>query len=127
MLKAALRREVKDTNKSIDEVQSGIRHLEEGVRKHTETLERRKEIEKSIEGIRSQLTVITDARQQLASRREQREKNFDELLKAVREQRSAYDNVIEVYIGYLRRKTEAGDRPRLIHTVRGVGYVIRKE
>ncbi len=30
-----------------------------------------------------------------------------------------------VYIGYLRRKTEADDRPRLIHTVRGVGYTLR--
>lgn len=31
-----------------------------------------------------------------------------------------------VYIGYLRRKTEAGGRPRLIHTVRGVGYTLRE-
>lgn len=37
------------------------------------------------------------------------------------------DNVLEVYVGYLRRKTEAGGRPRLIQTVRGVGYVMRKE
>ncbi|HVM39359.1 MAG TPA: response regulator transcription factor [Acidimicrobiia bacterium] len=35
-------------------------------------------------------------------------------------------NSLEVYVGYLRRKTEAGDRPRLIHTVRGVGYVARE-
>jgi two-component system, OmpR family, response regulator MprA len=34
-------------------------------------------------------------------------------------------NALEVYIGYLRRKTEAEDEPRLIHTVRGVGYVLR--
>ncbi len=34
---------------------------------------------------------------------------------------------LDVYIGYLRRKTEAGDEPRLIHTVRGVGYVARLE
>jgi two-component system, OmpR family, response regulator MprA len=34
---------------------------------------------------------------------------------------------LAVYIGYLRRKTEAGDRSRLIHTVRGVGYVARAE
>jgi len=34
-------------------------------------------------------------------------------------------NTLDVYIGYLRRKTEVGDRPRLIHTVRGVGYVLR--
>jgi two-component system response regulator MprA len=36
-------------------------------------------------------------------------------------------NSLEVYIGYLRRKTEAGGEPRLIHTVRGVGYVLRDE
>ncbi len=36
-------------------------------------------------------------------------------------------NSLDVYIGYLRRKTEAGDRPRVIHTVRGVGYVVREE
>ena len=34
-------------------------------------------------------------------------------------------NSLEVYIGYLRRKTEAGGEPRLVHTVRGVGYVLR--
>ncbi len=34
-------------------------------------------------------------------------------------------NSIDVYIGYLRRKTEAEGEPRLIHTVRGVGYVVR--
>jgi len=36
-------------------------------------------------------------------------------------------NSLEVYVGYLRRKTEAGGEPRLIHTVRGVGYVLRAE
>jgi two-component system response regulator MprA len=35
-------------------------------------------------------------------------------------------NSLEVYIGYLRRKTEAGGEPRLVHTVRGVGYVLRQ-
>ncbi|BBZ08860.1 response regulator MprA [Mycolicibacterium doricum] len=35
-------------------------------------------------------------------------------------------NALEVYIGYLRRKTEASGEPRLIHTVRGVGYVLRE-
>jgi two-component system, OmpR family, response regulator MprA len=34
-------------------------------------------------------------------------------------------NSLDVYIGYLRRKTETGEQPRLIHTVRGVGYVAR--
>jgi two-component system response regulator MprA len=34
-------------------------------------------------------------------------------------------NALEVYIGYLRRKTEAEGETRLIHTVRGVGYVVR--
>ncbi len=33
---------------------------------------------------------------------------------------------LDVYIGYLRRKTEDGDRSRLIHTVRGVGYTLRE-
>ena len=33
---------------------------------------------------------------------------------------------LDVYIGYLRRKTEAAGEPRLVHTVRGVGYLIRK-
>jgi two-component system response regulator MprA len=37
------------------------------------------------------------------------------------------DNVLEVYVGYLRKKTEAADEPRLIQTVRGVGYVLREE
>jgi two-component system response regulator MprA len=37
------------------------------------------------------------------------------------------DNVLEVYIGYLRKKTEAENEPRLIQTVRGVGYVLREE
>ncbi len=34
-------------------------------------------------------------------------------------------NSLEVYVGYLRRKTEADDEARLIHTVRGIGYVLR--
>ena len=37
------------------------------------------------------------------------------------------DNVLEVYIGYLRKKTEATGEPRLIQTIRGVGYVLREE
>ena len=44
----------------------------------------------------------------------------------------AYDfgfgsNSLDVYIGYLRRKTEAGGKPRLIQTVRGVGYALREQ
>jgi two-component system, OmpR family, response regulator MprA len=39
----------------------------------------------------------------------------------------ATSNSLEVYVGYLRRKTEAGGEPRLIHTVRGVGYVMRED
>jgi two-component system response regulator MprA len=37
------------------------------------------------------------------------------------------DNVLEVYVGYLRKKMEADDEPRLIHTIRGVGYVLREQ
>ena len=35
-------------------------------------------------------------------------------------------NSLAVYVGYLRRKTESGGEPRLIHTARGVGYVLRE-
>lgn len=35
-------------------------------------------------------------------------------------------NVLEVYVGYLRQKLEAGGEPRVIHTVRGVGYVLKE-
>ncbi|HUH98897.1 MAG TPA: response regulator transcription factor [Anaerolineales bacterium] len=37
------------------------------------------------------------------------------------------DNVLEVYVGYLRKKMESGGHPRLIQTVRGIGYVLRVE
>jgi two-component system response regulator MprA len=37
----------------------------------------------------------------------------------------ATSNALGVYIGYLRRKTEAAGEPRLLHTVRGIGYVLR--
>ncbi|MFN8534113.1 MAG: response regulator transcription factor [Dehalococcoidia bacterium] len=37
-----------------------------------------------------------------------------------------YGNVLDVYVGYLREKTEAGGEARLIQTVRGVGYVLRQ-
>lgn len=36
-------------------------------------------------------------------------------------------NIIEVYVRYLRQKTEQGNMSRLIHTVRGVGYVMRED
>lgn len=36
-------------------------------------------------------------------------------------------NIIEVYVRYLRQKTESENEPRLIHTVRGVGYVLRED
>jgi two-component system response regulator MprA len=39
----------------------------------------------------------------------------------------ATSNVLGVYMGYLRRKTEATGEPRLLHTVRGVGYILREE
>jgi two-component system response regulator MprA len=34
-------------------------------------------------------------------------------------------NSLEVYVGYLRRKLESAGEPRLVHTVRGIGYVLR--
>ena len=36
-------------------------------------------------------------------------------------------NVIDVYVNYLRKKIDAGREPKLIHTVRGVGYVLKAE
>ena len=36
-------------------------------------------------------------------------------------------NALGVYMGYLRRKTEAGGEPRLLHTVRGIGYILRDD
>jgi DNA-binding response OmpR family regulator len=35
-------------------------------------------------------------------------------------------NLIEVYVSYLRSKIEASGKPRLIHTIRGVGYVLKE-
>jgi two-component system, OmpR family, response regulator MprA len=51
---------------------------------------------------------------------------------AIFEQVWGYDfgsssNSLGVYIGYLRRKLEAGGEPRLLHTLRGVGYVLREK
>ena len=39
----------------------------------------------------------------------------------------AMTNVIDVYVNYLRNKIETGHEPKLIHTVRGVGYVLRED
>ena len=39
----------------------------------------------------------------------------------------ATSNALAVYVGYLRRKTEAEGQPRLLHTVRGVGYILRSD
>lgn len=36
------------------------------------------------------------------------------------------DNVLEIYIGYLRKKLETDGKPRIIHTIRGVGYVLKE-
>src|SRR5919202_939206 len=41
-------------------------------------------------------------------------------------QYDAESNVLHVYVGYLRSKLEAGGHPRLIYTVRGLGYVLRE-
>ena len=38
----------------------------------------------------------------------------------------ATSNALGVYMGYLRRKTEQAGEPRILHTVRGVGYVLRE-
>ncbi|MFE3360692.1 winged helix-turn-helix domain-containing protein, partial [Streptomyces californicus] len=35
-------------------------------------------------------------------------------------------NVVDVFVGYLRRKLEIDDTPRILHTIRGVGFVLRE-
>ena len=40
---------------------------------------------------------------------------------------TASSNVLDVYIGYLRRKLEAGGEQRIVHTVRSVGFVLRED
>lgn len=40
---------------------------------------------------------------------------------------SGDDNVLEIYVGYLRKKLEANGQPRIIQTVRGIGYALREE
>jgi two-component system response regulator MprA len=50
----------------------------------------------------------------------------DQLLEAVWKGEPDSDNVVAVYVGYLRQKLEEGGEPRLLHTVRGAGYALRQ-
>lgn len=50
----------------------------------------------------------------------------EQLLDAVWKGEPETDNVVAVYIGYLRQKLELGGEPRLLHTVRGAGYALRE-
>ena len=50
----------------------------------------------------------------------------DQLLEAVWRGEPESDNVVAVYVGYLRQKLEEGGEPRLLHTVRGAGYALRQ-
>jgi two-component system response regulator MprA len=79
-------------------------------------------------GMRLQLTRTEFALLELFLRAPERVLTRSEILVEV----WGYDfgptsNSLEVYVGYLRRKLEELGRPRLIHTVRGVGYVLRTE
>jgi two-component system, OmpR family, response regulator MprA len=49
----------------------------------------------------------------------------EQLLQSVWKGEPETDNVVAVYVGYLRQKLEEGGEPRLLHTVRGVGYALR--
>ena len=49
----------------------------------------------------------------------------EQLLEAVWKGEPESDNVVAVYVGYLRQKLELGGEPRLLHTVRGAGYALR--
>jgi two-component system response regulator MprA len=50
----------------------------------------------------------------------------EQLLQAVWKGEPETDNVVAVYVGYLRQKLEEGAEPRLLHTVRGAGYALRQ-
>jgi two-component system response regulator MprA len=50
----------------------------------------------------------------------------DQLLEAVWQGEPESDNVVAVYVGYLRQKLEEGGEPRLLHTIRGAGYALRQ-
>jgi two-component system response regulator MprA len=50
----------------------------------------------------------------------------EQLLEAVWGDEPATDNVVAVYVGYIRQKLEEGGEPRLVHTVRGAGYSLRE-
>ena len=50
----------------------------------------------------------------------------EQLLDAVWGGEPESDNVVAVYIGYVRQKLEEGGEPRLLHTVRGSGYTLRE-
>jgi two-component system, OmpR family, response regulator MprA len=49
-----------------------------------------------------------------------------DILAAIWADHPRHSNIVKVYVGYLRRKLEACGEPRLIHTVRGVGYVLNE-
>jgi two-component system response regulator MprA len=51
----------------------------------------------------------------------------EQLLDAVWHGEPENDNVVAVYVGYVRQKLEAGGEPRLLHTIRGAGYSLREE
>jgi two-component system, OmpR family, response regulator MprA len=51
----------------------------------------------------------------------------DQLLSAVWTGEETEDNVVAVYVGYLRAKLEEGGDPRLIQTIRGFGYCLRED
>jgi two-component system response regulator MprA len=50
----------------------------------------------------------------------------EQLLQEVWNDEPESDNVVAVYIGYLRQKLEDGGEPRLLHTIRGAGYALRE-
>jgi two-component system, OmpR family, response regulator MprA len=50
----------------------------------------------------------------------------EQLLEAVWKGEPESDNVVAVYVGYLRQKLEEGGEPRLVHTIRGAGYALRE-
>ena len=72
--------------------------------------------------------VTNDARTPPILRQPRRVFSRDQLLEGVWGVDSeAASNVVDVYIGYLRQKLEESGEPRLLQTVRGIGYTLREE
>ena len=90
------------------------------------------DVKSLMEQVRDRVVVGRRLRIELVQPEESVMRNAEQVLSydVIRERVWGYgeapvSNALTVFVGFLRRKLEAGGRPRLLHNVRGVGYVIR--